>query len=1266
LCNEAIADIFQYHLFRFLKLISHPHKFIFSFSLTLSGTILEATKTITGFSPEALLMTSTFETIYENDIPGFHCIKTQFWDQQQPDVEAYLRRRTIEGDWLWLVSRTVRYVQHQIAGIVVEEELVTDVETAHHVNHITRITALLVQAAEAARWSASQAAAMANATAGSDSTGSDAEAPTRRNGFDVDKANEPRIDGGNTESNTYDDCTGNVAEGTKRINGFDADKMKEPRSGTMESNTSGDAGKASLEQEIMSAISAAPGHQRTFDPIFVMKSVRRGVMLDLGLNHLSLSEVKLVMLVLCGRIPVENVCHVLLSGFRSGENLHGMLEGYDAGSEVIKPLATNSADTTPPTSPAPLSSSPSPPPPISVVTLSYTYIGNHGIEMLSSVLFEEGSALRTLDISFCAIDEKGILALARALVKRKRRGISCLQGLILSGNYVSARAASELGAALAPPDIARGYKRKQKRVARGRDRNAGYDTDDSGDSDDEDDDDFAYSKSSKRKLKGQSPHGTVNNVKSGEGDSVLNLLHVANASLGPKATWALLQGLGPTCPLRELNLSSNDLGAAGASVIVKFLKGRSRAKASVVMPYLDRLDMSNNNLGDDGATQLTSAISKRTQVHLVDLKISSNSIGSGGVETIMNKLLQHNLVSLSLDKNGIGDHGCQLVAASLQSMKSLTRLNLSFNHIGSRGVNSLMRSLVICNSITYLGLAGNVLKISGSISLAFTLAQHPRLEELDLDNCCLGQAAQCHICAGIISNRWVPMKRLRGFAVGPPMVAIGALKPFAQRLGNDECFRIRKDEQMKTILHWMRLNQLARKRDGNAMRSATSTDPQNPRFLTPDFVSRMNEARGTDAYYHLLGWLSRIPFDEEELTTLNKYFYDADGGEGDRGSDGYVNLKLRGDLLAALDSEVADEIREETPELEGRLKGSVGLDLDQLDQRLVWNAWDAFKGEVFEKPSCYQLNYEPNSSDIENALDSSGESIGKSSDGEMGTLVHRKNSAMQTGKKSNPLIEPDNDSTEHFNERKAALNQSASTSSVTPELERRGIRIKPRITMFPLFEQQLEELKATAAEMLEMEDDPAQHDVILTQYAEASLTILRQLRYHCMNTGLDGWRRGGLQPKVLVIDDSHVTRKLVARAFEKANFIVDTACDGAQGVEKLKASIYDIAFMDIEMPVMNGFEATKRLREWEDKMRPGCRQPICALTAAYVDDFERSELMKFKDAGLDVMESKPCNIPRLFKVVDDVSPMFSDLSISITQREQSSYNSDRSFSDRST
>lgn len=231
------------------------------------------------------------------------------------------------------------------------------------------------------------------------------------------------------------------------------------------------------------------------------------------------------------------------------------------------------------------------------------------------------------------------------------------------------------------------------------------------------------------------------------------------------------------------------------------------------------------------------------------------------------------------------------------------------------------------------------------------------------------------------------------------------------------------------------------------------------------------------------------------------------------------------------------------------------------------------------------------------------------------------------------------------------------------ENSKTDILYNARITMFPQFAQKLENLKAVSQEMMDNETDPAQQDVIAQQFAEASLTILRQLRYHCMENGLDGWRQGKLQRKVLIVDDSVVTRKLVARAFEKVNFIVDTAENGVEGVNKMKESIYDIAFMDIDMPVMNGFDATKALRMWEDVVRPGARQPICALTAAHVDDFDRSELMKFRDAGLNVMESKPCNIPRLFKVVDDVSPMFSDLSINASHflEQNQKHNPDQQF-----
>jgi CheY-like chemotaxis protein len=786
------------------------------------------------------------------------------------------------------------------------------------------------------------------------------------------------------------------------------------------------------------------------------------------------------------------------------------------------------------------------------------------------------------------------------------------------------RSAAELGFALAP--TAESSKRRRKR-SRTVSRSTGYETEESEEEDDEeDDDDFASAgrKSTKKTPKGE--RGSEN---------ALQVLHVASASMSAEAISRLLEGFGAKSLIRELNLSSNNFGAEGAAVLVTFLESKQRSRENTPMPLLDRLDMSNNNLGDDGTTQLTRAISKRSHVHFVDLKLSSNSIGASGIETIMNKLLQHNLISLSLDKNSIGDQGCQLVAASLQSMTALSRLNLSFNQIGSRGINSLMRSLVACESIMYLGMSGNILRISGAFALAFTLAQHPRLEELDLDNCCLGQSAQCHICAGIISNRWVPMKRLKGFAVGPPMVAIGALKPYAQNLSNEECFRIRKDEQMKTILQWMETNRHSRGQPASIdpdLVAAVGSNNQERKYLTPDFVSAINEIHGTpsqNAYFRLLGWLTQIPFDDDELTVLQKYFYDPDGGEGDRGSDGYINLKLRGDLLAALDSEAAGEIRDELPTLIPELKGSVGIDLDKLYAAAEWDTWEAVKGKVFD-PAPHFVEVDEKESE------------------ELKEMAEVEN----VDEPEHNITDQEDSPPAGLSRAKHSLSHSESNASGLGK-EKKGAKVKARITMFPQFEQQLEELKATAMEMIEEEEDPMQHQVILTQYAEASLTILRQLRYHCMNSGLDGWRHSGLKRKVLIIDDSNVTRKLVARAFEKAGFIVDTACNGAEGVEKLKASIYDIAFMDIDMPVMNGFEATKKLREWEDNMRPGARQPICALTAAYVDDFERSELMKFKEAGLDVMESKPCNIPRLFKVVDDVSPMFSDLSISVIQREQS-------------
>ena len=1172
------------------------------------GTILEATKTVTGFSPDSLLMTSAYDAIHDEDLPGFLCVKTQFWDKGQPDVEVYLRRRNLEGEWLWLKVRAVSYVSQPVPGVVLREAYCMDQEEAKYLNRITRVTAILVQAVEAARIGG-------YVEDDDEHARSEGDLPADSESRSVDK------------KEAYESLIDTIS--ATRVHMPDQeDAMLELMRIAQQSLAAGDSveEESKLEKEIIESVTS--GQKKKFDPFSVMESVRKGVRLDLGLTKLELSEIKLITLVLTGRMPVEDVAPLVLHSLKSGTPLEFLLRKLplDCEKHQIKGNQKLSHQR----SSVSMTNESLLPPPVTVLNVSYTYIGNHGVEMLTETLYREGTFLQTLDLSFCSIDEKGFLSLARALAKRKRKRIKPLKGIILSGNTITARAAGELGTALAP-SVQDSRSSRQKRSRKISSGTTGYDSDEY-ESDSDEDDDFDNPSPKKASFSNADSSGTKKlDCKNcdNQRDLGLQVLYMANTSMSAESLTRLLDGLGVHSTVRELNLSSNNFGASGAGALVQFLEGQPRSREHVPMPFLDRLDMSNNSLGDDGTTQLTRAISKRSNVHLIDLKLSSNGIGPSGVETIMNKLLQHNLVSLSLDKNGIGDQGCQLVAASLQTMKSLAHLNLSFNQIGSRGINSLMRSLIACDSVTYLGLSGNILKISGAMALAFTLAQHPRLEELEIDNCCLGQAAQCHIVAGIISNRWVPMNQLSGFAVGPPMVAIGALKPYAQHLSNEECFRIRKDEQMKIILQWMQNNRQAKKLGLKAdpvVAAAIGESSSDPQFLTPDLVARINELHGTpsqNAYFRLLSWLSRIPFDDDELTSLQKFFYDTDGGEGDRGSDGYINLKLRGDLLAALDSEVADEIRDELPALMPSLKGSIGLDLDKLFGK--WDSWKAFQGDHLEGSP------EPKTPEA------AGEAM--------------LDTPEETGTEVQPLLANGGDSDRDGSEG-GSLYPSDSVLSASGK-ERKLGKVKPRITMFGRFEQQLEELKSTATDMIEMEEDPMQHEIILTQYAEASLTILRQLKYHCMNSGLDGWRQGGLKRKVLVIDDSNVTRKLVSRAFEKANFIVDTASNGAEGVEKLKASIYDIAFMDIDMPVMNGFEATKKLREWEDKMRPGARQPICALTATYVNDFERSQLMKFKEAGLDVMESKPCNMPRLFKVVDDVSPMFSDLSISVIQREKS-------------
>ncbi len=64
---------------------------------------------------------ASFESIYDEDLPGFLAVKTHFWDKGKNDVEVYVRRRTLEGDWIWLATSVVSYMEQPVPGYIFRE-----------------------------------------------------------------------------------------------------------------------------------------------------------------------------------------------------------------------------------------------------------------------------------------------------------------------------------------------------------------------------------------------------------------------------------------------------------------------------------------------------------------------------------------------------------------------------------------------------------------------------------------------------------------------------------------------------------------------------------------------------------------------------------------------------------------------------------------------------------------------------------------------------------------------------------------------------------------------------------------------------------------------------------------------------------------------------------------------------------------------------------------------------------------------------------------
>lgn len=117
--------------------------------------------------------------------------------------------------------------------------------------------------------------------------------------------------------------------------------------------------------------------------------------------------------------------------------------------------------------------------------------------------------------------------------------------------------------------------------------------------------------------------------------------------------------------------------------------------------------------------------------------------------------------------------------------------------------------------------------------------------------------------------------------------------------------------------------------------------------------------------------------------------------------------------------------------------------------------------------------------------------------------------------------------------------------------------------------------------------------------------------------------------KVLLVEDNPVNRTLTRRLLEKLGCDVMTANDGEAAASLWQWHPFDLVFMDCVMPRVDGFEATRRLREWE-KAHNRPPVPVVALTASAMEEDEE----RCRRAGMDSFVAKPVNIEMLRAVLE--------------------------------
>src|SRR5687767_8858690 len=115
-------------------------------------------------------------------------------------------------------------------------------------------------------------------------------------------------------------------------------------------------------------------------------------------------------------------------------------------------------------------------------------------------------------------------------------------------------------------------------------------------------------------------------------------------------------------------------------------------------------------------------------------------------------------------------------------------------------------------------------------------------------------------------------------------------------------------------------------------------------------------------------------------------------------------------------------------------------------------------------------------------------------------------------------------------------------------------------------------------------------------------------------------------PKILLVEDNEMNRDMLSRRLQRNGYEVVLALDGESGVAMAQTQVPDLVLMDMSLPVLDGWEATRRLKS-DSATR---RIPVIALTAHAMS----SDRDKALEAGCDDYDTKPIELPRLLGKIE--------------------------------